>query len=246
MFELGTLEYYLLTINAIGVMVYLINMLLYRHTANGRIDVIVTIVSLLGGSAGMLLMILLFDRKAVKENMMLLVFIRTPVTEKNPEKSRKGLYFIADNFIRFWFRYVYPYKGELELDNMQIVLDEMQKDFETKFVAFAYEDICKNLFADLCKRGAIDFVPSRIGAYWLNDYNGDTEIDVMAVDNQNKRIFAGECKYHAKSVDAPVYYALRDKVLDAGVIRKSYPGYDVIYGVFSKSGFTQRMLDVAK
>ena len=37
---------------------------------------------------------------------------RTPITEKNPEKSRKGLYFIADNFIRFWFRYVYPYKGE--------------------------------------------------------------------------------------------------------------------------------------
>ena len=171
---------------------------------------------------------------------------RTPVTEKNPEKSRKGLYFIADNFIRFWFRYVYPYKGELELDNMQIVLDEMQKDFETKFVAFAYEDICKDLFANLCKQGAIDFVPSRIGAYWLNDYTGDTEIDVMAVDNQNKRIFAGECKYHAKPVDAPVYYALREKVLDAGEIRKAYPGYDVIYGVFSKSGFTQRMLDVAK
>ena len=171
---------------------------------------------------------------------------RTPVTEKNPEKSRKGLYFIADNFICFWFRYVYPYKGELELDNMQIVLDEIQKDFETKFVAFAYEDICKNLFSDLCKRGAIDFVPSRIGAYWLNDYTGDTEIDVMAVDNQYKRIFAGECKYHAKPVDAPVYYALRDKVLDAGEIRKSYPSYDVIYGVFSKSGFTQRMLDVAK
>ena len=29
---------------------------------------------------------------------------RTPITKKNPEKSRKGLYFIADNFIRFWFR----------------------------------------------------------------------------------------------------------------------------------------------
>ena len=33
---------------------------------------------------------------------------RTPITEKYPKKSRKGLYFIADNFIRFWFRYVYP------------------------------------------------------------------------------------------------------------------------------------------
>ena len=67
----------------------------------------------------------------------------TPVTEKNPEKSRKGLYFISDNFIRFWFRYVYPYKGELELDNQQIVLDELEKDFIQKFVAFSYEDICK-------------------------------------------------------------------------------------------------------
>lgn len=171
---------------------------------------------------------------------------RTPVTEKNPEKSRKGLYFIADNFIRFWFKYVYPYKGELELDNMQIVLEEMKKDFETKFVAFAYEDICKDIFANLCKRGVVDFVPSRIGAYWLNDYTGDTEIDVMAVDNQNKRIFAGECKYHRNPVDAPVYYALKEKVLDAGEIRKSYPVYDVIYGVFSKSGFTQRMLDAAR
>ena len=78
MFELGKLEYYLLVINAIGVLVYLINMLLYRHTVNGQIDVIVTIVSLLGGSAGMLLMILLFDRKAVKENMMSRVFIICP------------------------------------------------------------------------------------------------------------------------------------------------------------------------
>ena len=171
---------------------------------------------------------------------------KTPVTEKNPEKSRKGLYFIADNFIRFWFRYVYPYKGELELDNMQIVLDEIDRDFTEKFVAFAYEDICRNIFADLCRKGALAFVPSRIGSYWLNDCDGDTEIDIMAVDSKNKRIFAGECKYHAKPVDAPVYFALREKVLNAGELRKAFPGYETVYGVFSKSGFTQRMLDVAK
>lgn len=170
---------------------------------------------------------------------------RTPITEKNPEKSRKGLYFIADNFIRFWFRYVYPYKGELELDNMQIVLDEIQKDFIGKFVAFAYEDICKDIFAKLCKDGAVSFTPSRIGSYWLNDFDGDTEIDVMAVDQQNKRIFAGECKYHSKPVDAPVYFALREKVANADEIRKAYPNYTVIFGVFSKSGFTQRLLDAA-
>ena len=52
---------------------------------------------------------------------------QVPVTEKNAEKTRKGLYFISDNFLRFWFRYVYPYKGELELDNTQISLDELSR-----------------------------------------------------------------------------------------------------------------------
>ncbi|WP_337741991.1 ATP-binding protein [Holdemanella biformis] len=171
---------------------------------------------------------------------------RTPITEKNPEKSRKGLYFIADNFLRFWFCYVYPYKGELELDNMQIVLDEIHKDFKEKFVAFAYEDICKDIFAKLCSNNAISFVPSRIGSYWLNDYDGDTEINVMSVDHQNKQVFAGECKYHTKPVDAPVYFTLKEKVDNAAEIRKSFPKYNIIYGLFSKSGFTKRMLDIAK
>lgn len=171
---------------------------------------------------------------------------RTPITEKNPEKSRKGLYFIADNFLRFWFCYVYPYKGELELDNMQIVLDEIHKDFKEKFVAFAYEDICKDIFAKLCSNNAISFVPSRIGSYWLNDYDGDTEINVMSVDHQNKQVFAGECKYHTKPVDAPVYFTLKEKVDNAVEIRKSFPKYNIIYGLFSKSGFTKRMLDIAK
>ena len=171
---------------------------------------------------------------------------RTPITEKNPEKSRKGLYFIADNFLRFWFCYVYPYKGELELDNMQIVLDEIHKDFKEKFVAFAYEDICKDIFAKLCSNNAISFVPSRIGSYWLNDYDGDTEIDVMSVDHQNKQVFVGECKYHTKPVDEPVYFALKEKVDNAAEIRNSFPKYNIIYGLFSKSGFTKRMLDIAK
>lgn len=34
-----------------------------------------------------------------------------PITEKNPEKSRKGLYFISDNFTRFWSATSIPIKG---------------------------------------------------------------------------------------------------------------------------------------
>ena len=158
---------------------------------------------------------------------------QVPVTEKNAEKTRKGLYFISDNFLRFWFRYVYPYKGELELDNTQISLDELDKDFKEKFVAFAYEDICKEIFARLCSDKAIDFTPSKIGSYWLNDKSGNTQIDVMAVDTVNKRLFAGECKYHNQPVNADVYFELVKKVDNSSEIKSAFKGYTVIYGVFS-------------
>ena len=169
---------------------------------------------------------------------------QVPVTERNAEKTRKGLYFISDNFLRFWFRYVYPYKGELELDNTQISLDELDKDFKEKFVAFAYEDICKEIFARLCSDKAIDFTPSKIGSYWLNDKSGNTQIDVMAVDTVNKRLFAGECKYHNQPIDADVYFELVKKVDNSSEIKSAFKGYTVIYGVFSKSGFTSRMTDI--
>ena len=171
---------------------------------------------------------------------------QVPITEKNVEKSRKGLYFIADNFIRFWFRYVYPFKGELELDNTQIVFEELDKDFIEKFVAFEYENICKNIFASLCENGEIDFTPSKIGSYWINDIgNENTQIDVIAVDNKKKLLFVGECKYHNAPVDANVYFNLKKKVDESCEINKVFKNFKIIYGVFSKSGFKPRLLDVA-
>ena len=41
-------------------------------------------------------------------------------------------------------------------------------------------------------------------------------------------------------------FRIKEKVNNATEIRKAFPGYEVIYSVFSKSGFTQRMLDIAK
>lgn len=172
---------------------------------------------------------------------------QVPITENNPEKSRKGLYFISDGFMNFWFRYVYPFKGELELDNTQIVLDELNKDFVSSFVAISYESVCRNLFASLCASGKIDFVPSRIGSYWINEYGDEnTQIDVAAFDRTNKRLFVGECKYHKSPVDAAVYFDLRSKVEKTKELLKAFPGYSIVYGVFSKSGFKNRLLDLNK
>ena len=73
--ELSKLDYYLIVINIIGFALYLVNAWLYSHTAEGQIDRVLTIISLLGGSLGIVLAILLFDRKSVKDNMMSRVFV---------------------------------------------------------------------------------------------------------------------------------------------------------------------------
>lgn len=73
--ELGLLEYYLIVVNVIGFILFAVNTWLYSHTADSQIDVALTITSLLGGAAGILLSILVFDRKAEKGNMMSRVFI---------------------------------------------------------------------------------------------------------------------------------------------------------------------------
>lgn len=66
---------YIVIINIIGFLLYLVNTLLYRFTAEGQIDAVLTIVSILGGSLGIVLSILIFDRKAEKGNMMSRVFV---------------------------------------------------------------------------------------------------------------------------------------------------------------------------
>ena len=67
--------YYLIGINVLGFILFIINTWLYSNTAEGQIDRVLTIVCLLGGSVGILLSMLIFDRRVVKENMMSRVFI---------------------------------------------------------------------------------------------------------------------------------------------------------------------------
>ena len=73
--ELDFLGYYLIAINIIGFIIFAINTWLYSHKAEGQVDAVLTITSLLGGSLGIVLAMMLIDRKSIKENMMSRVFV---------------------------------------------------------------------------------------------------------------------------------------------------------------------------
>ena len=70
-----TFVYYLIIVNVVGFLVYFLNYMLRTHTKGKQINILIYLISLAGGAAGMLAAVLLFDRKAVKENMMSRVWI---------------------------------------------------------------------------------------------------------------------------------------------------------------------------
>ena len=101
-----------------------------------------------------------------------------PVTEDNPEKSKRGLYKIKDNYIRFWFAFVYPNMSFIESGNIQIVLEKLHKGLIPGHTAFVYEDVCREKMWELNAEGAWPFHFSRIGRYW----DSQTEIDITALE----------------------------------------------------------------
>lgn len=72
--NLNIFDRYLLIINIIALVIYGIKVLVYKHQTRDWFEKLCMFIVLLGGSAGILLMIILFDRKAVKENKMSRVF----------------------------------------------------------------------------------------------------------------------------------------------------------------------------
>ena len=53
---------------------------------------------------------------------------RVPVTEENPEKSKRGLYKIKDNYLRFWFAFIYPNMSFIESGHSGIAVSYTHLD----------------------------------------------------------------------------------------------------------------------
>ena len=161
-----------------------------------------------------------------------------PVTEKNPAKSKMGLYFINDSYIDFWFKFVYPYRGSIDLGRTDRIENIVKRDYDMRHSAFVYERICLEVLLDYCGSRDDILMPERFGRYW----DSGKEIDVVAIDDTNKRAFVGECKFHNEPVGLEVLSSLHQKYTEI----KELQGYTPIFGLFSKSGFTSGIFEALK
>ncbi|MCR4941231.1 MAG: ATP-binding protein [Campylobacter sp.] len=146
-----------------------------------------------------------------------------PITETNPLKSKLGRYKISDNYLAFWFYYVYKNYSFLEIENTQAVIDEIRANFNDKFVSFCFEDAVREMIVN--DPSLIGFKPQKIGRWWDNK----SEIDLIAFDEQN--ICFIECKWQNNVNEQSVLNALQAK--SAHLINGKKPSYKL----FSKEWY---------
>lgn len=151
-----------------------------------------------------------------------IIYKDVPVTETNPLKSKKGLYFIKDNFFRFWFTYVLPYKSQLEMGNTNYVISKIKENFNG-FVSPVYENLA---IAYLLK----NYDLLKCGRWW----DKNEEIDAIGVGEDF--LIVAECKYSNKKVGIDILQNLQEKAkkIDSDLPIKHYM-------LFSKSGFTDEL-----
>ena len=155
-----------------------------------------------------------------------------PVTEDSPEKSKKGLYKIKDNYLRFWFAFVYPNMSFIESGHGRIVMDKIRKNLVRNHIAFVYEDICRERMWEINAEGVWPFYFSKLGRYW----DSKEEIDIAAIDPDGKNLILGECKYWQEPVGVSVLRELEAKAKTVSWEKEKRKTWFVL---FSVNGFTE-------
>ena len=162
-----------------------------------------------------------------------------PVTEDSPEKSKKGLYKIKDNYLRFWFAFVYPNMSFIESGHGRIVMDKIRKSLVRNHIAFVYEDVCRERMWEMNAGGAWPFYFSKLGRYW----DSKEEIDIAAIDPDGKNLILGECKYWQEPVGVSVLRSLEAK---AEMVAWEKGKRKTWFVLFSVNGFTEELRAAAE
>lgn len=147
------------------------------------------------------------------------------VTEPDPARSKRGIYQLADPFLRLWYGCVAPFESLLEFGRVGQA-EGMMRDRLTAHLAWAFEEACRQHAEDAAPgQGAV-----RVGRFW----DRTTEIDSVGIDAKCRVLMAGECKWTAKPVDLAAARELERKVQALWPARADR----IHLQLFSSGGFT--------
>ena len=122
-------------------------------------------------------------------------------------KSRNARYYIADNFLQAWLAVAKPAREEARLKPLEKVIAPALRRLET-LEGFAFESLVRSLHLEASRKDKGDFELSELKlGYWNRprDASKAIEIDLVALDEPNKKIRFGCCKRSSDAHDLGIF-----------------------------------------
>ncbi len=154
------------------------------------------------------------------------------------ELSKKSIYVIRDNFVKFYYRYIFTndvyYAMLLEKGAAKEIMEDI-----SNHMGGVFEDVCKEYVFNLAKNNKFPFIPYHLGKWWGNNpyLKRQDDVDLLCVNkNGDKGIFI-ECKYTNKAVPLSEYEDLINTTKGFNNIQ------DKKMWFISKSGFSKSVIE---
>ena len=137
-----------------------------------------------------------------------------PLYESSPRKNVH--YEIGDNFLRFWFRFVFKYNYMLEIGAYDKLREIILRDYAT-YSGIVLEDYFKQ---QLMESGHY----TRIGEW--HDRRGENQIDIIAADELSNHVDFFEVKRQQRNIDLSILRAKADAFFKT---TKKFTNSSVVY-----------------
>lgn len=168
-----------------------------------------------------------------------ILYKETPFGEK--KSSRKSIYGISDFMFRFWYRYVFANRTLIETGAQQAVWQKRIEPDYDNYMGLVFEKICTDYLYGKNAKGELPILFTSIGRWWGTDPATHCQVEIDLVANYGKDYIFGECKWRNEKLDFSVLRELKAK---ADIFSQNRN--NTYYVLFSKSGFTQALIDEAK
>jgi hypothetical protein len=157
---------------------------------------------------------------------------RVPATIP-PDQRRtttRSRYHLRDPYLRFYFRFIEPHLDLVEQELTDILWERIGEQFRAFVGLTAFEDLCREWTLVQARAGRLPLTPEHVGSHW----SADAQVDVVAINWQDRAILLGECKWGADPVDRAVVRELIEKAPKVA----PGPAWRVHFAYFARAGFT--------
>jgi AAA+ ATPase superfamily predicted ATPase len=162
---------------------------------------------------------------------------RVPLKPGRPSRQQRGMYVISDPYLRFYFRFIVPHQSDLQRGEVNRVWQAIEGQLPAFVGSTIFEELCRIWVQMRGARGELPFRPAEVGSYW----DGQTQVDVVAVSQAEKALLLGEARYTFRPVGSDVLAELGDKAA-----RLTPSGWRAHLALFARSGFTTDLRERAE